>query len=103
MASSDQKSRSRQQRALTYAPCFPPVRRSMVADRANRENPISSGNRPLGAIASPGIWRLNEPRTRARATFNRETEMFGKLNHLAITTDHYAVLGMFYRAVFGMK
>ena len=29
--------------------------------------------------------------------------MFGKLNHLAITTDHYAVLGMFYRAVFGMK
>ncbi len=28
--------------------------------------------------------------------------MFGKLNHLAITTDHYATLGMFYRAVFGM-
>src|SRR5215212_11875551 len=35
--------------------------------------------------------------------FNQETGMFGKLNHLAITTDHYAVLGMFYRAVFGMK
>ena len=29
--------------------------------------------------------------------------MFGKLNHLAITTDNYTVLGMFYRAVFGMK
>jgi predicted enzyme related to lactoylglutathione lyase len=29
--------------------------------------------------------------------------MFGKLNHLAITSDHYTVLGMFYRAVFGMK
>ena len=29
--------------------------------------------------------------------------MSGKLNHLAITTDHYAVIGMFYRAVFGMK
>jgi predicted enzyme related to lactoylglutathione lyase len=29
--------------------------------------------------------------------------MFSKLNHLAITTDHYAVVGMFYRAVFGMK
>jgi predicted enzyme related to lactoylglutathione lyase len=28
--------------------------------------------------------------------------MFGKLNHLAITTDHYATIGMFYRAVFGM-
>ncbi len=28
--------------------------------------------------------------------------MFGKLNHLAITTDHYTTLGMFYRAVFGM-
>ena len=29
--------------------------------------------------------------------------MSGKLNHLAITTDHYATIGMFYRAVFGMK
>ena len=29
--------------------------------------------------------------------------MSGKLNHLAITTDHYALIGMFYRAVFGMK
>jgi predicted enzyme related to lactoylglutathione lyase len=29
--------------------------------------------------------------------------MFAKLNHLAITTDHYTTLGMFYRAVFGMK
>jgi predicted enzyme related to lactoylglutathione lyase len=29
--------------------------------------------------------------------------MFGKLNHLAITTDNYTVLGMFYRAAFGMK
>src|SRR6266516_11701 len=29
--------------------------------------------------------------------------MFGKLNHLAITSDHYTTLGMFYRAVFGMK
>ena len=29
--------------------------------------------------------------------------MFSKLNHLAITTDHYATMGMFYRAVFGMK
>jgi predicted enzyme related to lactoylglutathione lyase len=29
--------------------------------------------------------------------------MPGKLNHLAITTDHYTVLGMFYRAAFGMK
>lgn len=29
--------------------------------------------------------------------------MFSKLNHLAITTDHYANVGMFYRAVFGMK
>ena len=28
--------------------------------------------------------------------------MFGKLNHLAITTDNYTVLGMFYRAAFGM-
>ena len=29
--------------------------------------------------------------------------MFGKLNHLAITGDHYTVLGMFYRAMFGLK
>ncbi len=29
--------------------------------------------------------------------------MFAKLNHLAITTDQYTVLGMFYRAYFGMK
>jgi predicted enzyme related to lactoylglutathione lyase len=29
--------------------------------------------------------------------------MFSKLNHLAITTDQYTVLGMFYRAYFGMK
>jgi catechol 2,3-dioxygenase-like lactoylglutathione lyase family enzyme len=29
--------------------------------------------------------------------------MSSKLNHLAITTDHYATIGMFYRAVFGMK
>ena len=29
--------------------------------------------------------------------------MPSKLNHLAITTDHYATVGMFYRAVFGMK
>jgi predicted enzyme related to lactoylglutathione lyase len=28
--------------------------------------------------------------------------MFSKLNHLAITTDNYTVLGMFYRAYFGM-
>ena len=27
--------------------------------------------------------------------------MFAKLNHLAITSDHYTLLGMFYRAVFG--
>jgi predicted enzyme related to lactoylglutathione lyase len=29
--------------------------------------------------------------------------MFSKLNHLAITTDQYTVLGMFYRAYFGMR
>jgi hypothetical protein len=29
--------------------------------------------------------------------------MFGKLNYLAITTDHDTTLGMFDRAVFGMK
>ncbi len=29
--------------------------------------------------------------------------MFSKLNHLAITTDHYATLGMFYRAALGLK
>ena len=29
--------------------------------------------------------------------------MFSRLNHLAITTDQYTVLGMFYRAYFGMK
>jgi predicted enzyme related to lactoylglutathione lyase len=29
--------------------------------------------------------------------------MFGKLNHLAITSDHYTLLGMFYRALFGLK
>ena len=29
--------------------------------------------------------------------------MFAKLNHLAITTDQYTVLGMFYRAYMGMK
>jgi predicted enzyme related to lactoylglutathione lyase len=29
--------------------------------------------------------------------------MFGKLNHLAITTDQYTLLGMFYRAAFGLK
>jgi predicted enzyme related to lactoylglutathione lyase len=29
--------------------------------------------------------------------------MFGKLNHLAITTDNYTLLGMFYRAAFGLK
>lgn len=29
--------------------------------------------------------------------------MFSKLNHLAITSDQYTVLGMFYRAYFGLK
>ena len=29
--------------------------------------------------------------------------MFGKLNHLAITSDHYTLLGMFYRAAFGLQ
>jgi hypothetical protein len=29
--------------------------------------------------------------------------MFGKLNHLAITSDRYTLLGMFYRAMFGLK
>ena len=29
--------------------------------------------------------------------------MFSKLNHLAITTDQYTLLGMFYRAMFGLK
>src|SRR5580704_1046193 len=29
--------------------------------------------------------------------------MFGMLNHLAITSDHYTLLGMFYRAMFGLK
>lgn len=29
--------------------------------------------------------------------------MFSKLNHLAITTDQYTVLGMFYRAYLGLK
>jgi predicted enzyme related to lactoylglutathione lyase len=29
--------------------------------------------------------------------------MFGKLNHLAVTSDHYTLLGMFYRAMFGLK
>ena len=29
--------------------------------------------------------------------------MFGKLNHLAITSDRYTLLGMFYRATFGLK
>ena len=29
--------------------------------------------------------------------------MFSKLNHLAITTDQYTLVGMFYRAVFGLK
>ena len=29
--------------------------------------------------------------------------MSGKLNHLAITSDRYTLLGMFYRATFGLK
>jgi len=29
--------------------------------------------------------------------------MFARLNHLAITSDHYTLLGMFYRAYFGLK
>jgi len=29
--------------------------------------------------------------------------MFGKLNHLAITSDRYTLLGMFYRAAFGLQ
>ena len=29
--------------------------------------------------------------------------MFGKLNHLAITSDRYTLLGMFYRAMFGLR
>ena len=29
--------------------------------------------------------------------------MFGKLNHLAITSDHYTLLGSIYRAAFGLK
>ncbi len=29
--------------------------------------------------------------------------MFAKLNHLAIVSDNYAGLGIFYRAVFGLK
>jgi predicted enzyme related to lactoylglutathione lyase len=43
-----------------------------------------------------------KPGTR-KANVDEEMEMPGKLNHLAITTDHYTVLGMFYRAAFGMK
>src|SRR3954466_6914715 len=64
----------------------------------SEKTPFPAANRPLRAIASACIWRLNGLRTRARATLHQETGMFGKLNHLAITTDHYAVLGMFYRA-----
>ena len=29
--------------------------------------------------------------------------MFSKINHLAIVTDQYTLLGMYYRAVFGLK
>ncbi len=29
--------------------------------------------------------------------------MFSKLNHLAITSNHYTLLGMFYRATFGLQ
>jgi predicted enzyme related to lactoylglutathione lyase len=29
--------------------------------------------------------------------------MFGKLNHLAVTSDHYTLLALFYRAAFGLK
>ena len=29
--------------------------------------------------------------------------MFAKLNHLAITTDHYGQLGLFYRAILNLK
>jgi predicted enzyme related to lactoylglutathione lyase len=29
--------------------------------------------------------------------------MFSRLNHLAIVSDHYTLIGMFYRAVFGMR
>ena len=29
--------------------------------------------------------------------------MFSKLNHLAITTDQYTLIGMFYRAMFGLE
>src|SRR4051812_6838151 len=66
-----------------------------------RKHHFQRQNRPLRAIASARIWRLNG--FCAACRLNQETGMFGKLNHLAITTDHYAVLGMFYRAVFGMK
>jgi hypothetical protein len=33
----------------------------------------------------------------------KERSMFGKLNHLAITSDHYTLLGMLYRATFGLQ
>src|SRR3954453_11545925 len=35
--------------------------------------------------------------------FNEGCPMFSKINHVAIVSEKYALLGKFYEAVFGMK
>src|SRR5262245_94469 len=81
----------------------------IVADRAIREN-IKFQRHSACPSGQAGLLRRGrfaaqvvQPSMGAYNPAARKRSMFGKLNHLAITTDHYTTLGMFYRAVFGMK
>jgi len=53
--------------------------------------------------SSPRCATLRSSAIISKAGIPQEWTMFGKLNHLAITSDHYTLLGMFYRAAFGLK
>ena len=55
-----------------------------------------------GEVLSVRSPTLPSPAKAGRDWRGRGEHMFGKLNHLAITSDHYTLLGMFYRAVFGI-
>src|SRR5262249_22479319 len=76
--------------------------------QSRRRGRGSRGDRAGDDHARPGRPRRGARRcARAllsvRPQYRAERTMFGKLNHLAITSDHYTLLGMFYRAVFGLK
>src|SRR6266850_6029092 len=83
------------------------LRASHGGRSGNHRKPLASSDlTPRQAIAPAAVCgSIVDTIHKVPATGRRgdgDTRMFGKLNHLAITTDHYTTLGMFYRAVFGM-